>query len=261
MTFPGWRIVAASVTGAAHRAKGLGSQDNLGVNEIYERNGEPVLVAAVSDGAGSAAHSATGAATAIDAFRDCVFAYLKRADLAEADENEVRRWLQVARDAVLQTAMEQTITPRQMACTFLGAVVGPSKALFVQVGDGLMTFQLVRGGDWHAPISPQRGEYRNETFFITDEDALSRATTFEMRDRLTVLALSTDGLEDLCMERATSAPYAPFFDALFATIHGANPQTTDDDMTQALERYLDSEPVNGITGDDKTLVLASRFNG
>lgn len=228
------------------------------MGELCQRNGEPVLVAAVSDGAGSAPRSAEGAAATIDAFRDSVFAYLVQGDLAQAGDMEMREWVQAARNGVLRLAASQCEPPRSYACTLLGAVIGNSHALFMQIGDGVIGFKISHGGRWHAPINPQRGEYRNETFFITDEDALTRAASFRIPASVAVLALSTDGLEDLCIERASAALYPPFFDALFAAIHRAGSQTSEDELTQALERYLDSDSVNELTGDDKTLILASR---
>lgn len=253
-----WRIVAASVVGATHRAIGTFSQDNFGASEIPQFNGIPVLVAVVADGAGSAEHSATGAEAAIDAFRDCVFAYLMHSEVADANQDDVRRWLRVARDAVLQAAAMRSVTPRQLACTFLGAVVSPSKALFVQIGDGVMAYKIDCDQKWLIAINPQRGKYRNETFFITDDNALAQANIYELDGCLSFLALTTDGLEDLCMDRATSSPYQPFFDAIFSTIQSAGPEVPEHDLERALEKYLDSDAVNEITGDDKTLVLACR---
>lgn len=255
---PPWRVVAASVTGTAHRFNAQGGQDRFGVGEIRQCNGEPVLVAAVSDGAGSAPRSAEGAATAVDAFRDSVFAYLQHRDLARAGDAEIRDWLMAARAAVLNRASAEGEPARAYACTLLGAVIGSSHTLFVQIGDGVIGFKISRDGHWHTPIGPQRGEYRNETFFITDDDALVKAAHFRIQKSVALLVLSTDGLEDLYMDRATSALYAPFFDALFSTIRCAGPQASEDELAQALERYLDSDAVNELTGDDKTLILACR---
>lgn len=249
-------MVACAVAGSAHRAAGTQRQDEFGVAEVPQRDGSAVLVAAVADGAGSAPFSGEGASAAIDGFRVAVSAYLDDGSVDEAGEIQLAAWLAAARAAVSRLAAERDLPARQFACTFLGAVVGASVALFVQVGDGMMVCQAAKENSWHAPIEPQRGEYRNETYFLSDDDAERRAATCVLRVPLMRVALSTDGLEDLYFERSSGTPYAPFFEAVFETV--ATPQATDDDLSRALERYLDSEAVNALTSDDKTLVLAAR---
>ena len=100
-------------------------------------NGSEVLIASIADGAGSAVHSAVGAERAVAAFHRA-FADEARADpeLAFLTEPRALAWLAALQADIAGVATEQGYASRDYACTFLGAIVGPSVATFIQIGDG-----------------------------------------------------------------------------------------------------------------------------
>ncbi len=63
---------------------------------------------------------------------------------------------------------------------------------------------------------PQRGEYANETYFLTQEDALEQVQVSVWEKAVTSLAVMSDGLTRLAMQLPAHEPYLPFFQPLFA---------------------------------------------
>jgi hypothetical protein len=105
---------------------------------------------------------------------------------------------------------------------------------------------------------PQRGEYANETNFLTQEDALERIDTVILDAPLQSLAVLSDGLLRLAMQMPAHEPHLPFFKPLFAfAAHPADLQ----EASAKLAGFLASERVCARTDDDKSLVLAVCLNG
>ena len=168
-----------------------------------------------------------------------------------------RTWLAAARGAILDLAAARDAPASEFACTFLGAVVDESRAILMQVGDGVIVYRAAGAKAWLPACWPQHGEYRNETVFLTDNAFDQYAHIGDLRCSLELVALASDGLEDLCLHRAARRVVAAYFETLFATLQGAG---TDEDhqLSAALERYLRSDVLNEHTDDDKTLILAAR---
>ncbi|MGD0109468.1 MAG: PP2C family serine/threonine-protein phosphatase [Rhodopila sp.] len=255
-----WRIAKACVRGTAHRAQGEECQDRFVAEEVRSGCGEVVAVAAVADGAGSASHSGPGAQVAVDGFIDCIVAALKDARVAELPDEAPRAWLRAMRRNVLEEAAKAGRPVQEYACTFLAVVAGEEAGIFLQLGDGLIA---VRGGDaatWEVACTPQRGEYVNQTWFLTSADALERAEIRRWNGRISDIAATTDGLENVCLDRKTGQPFQDFFDGLMATVL-ATPVEQEDQLDAGLARFLENGRLDEYTSDDKTLVLAARLRG
>jgi protein phosphatase 2C-like protein len=252
-----WRIAMASSIGTAHIAAGQPCQDAHCHFETVDAAGEPVLVLAASDGAGSAERAEIGAMLACDTFVRLVAAYLEQGGTVEAIGRPLaERWVGgLLYRLELQT--RQTGAPmRDYACTLLAAVIGAKSAAFLQIGDGAMV--IADGGGWRHVFWPQHGEFANTTTFITSDGA-AQAMDFEAR-RLPVgeVALFTDGLESLVLHKATRTVHAPFFDSMFPSVRKSMASGVDDALSRALGDYLSGPRLNERTDDDKTLILASR---
>jgi hypothetical protein len=145
------------------------------------------------------------------------------------------------------------VTPRDLACTLLGAIVTPSQSLFVQVGDGAIVFQS--GEHYEVAISPLRGDHVNETRFLTDDPFADAVQSRSMSDPVERLALFTDGIERLVLNLSDVIPqaHAPFFDSLFRQFEASTDSLA---FAASLEQFLMSGGINERTDDDKTLVLA-----
>lgn len=250
---PIWRIVGASVEGTSHRARAAGCQDAFASRALPDGT----LVLAVADGAGSAPRSAEGAARAAEHMVTSVRRMaLKRRPVTDDDwARVIRRAFLNARLSVLAVARGARRPPRDFATTLTCAVLTDERLVVGQVGDGLVVARD-GNGQLHAPVRPSRGEYANETAFLTMPGMTHALQVAVTPVRGEAVAVMTDGLLRLAAKVPGYEPFPPFFAPLFAFADSATDTARSVD---ALAQFLDSERVNGRTDDDKTLVLAARL--
>jgi hypothetical protein len=247
-----WKLLFQSVPGAGHRRNGQPCQDRCRVR--LERAGEPVLVLACADGAGSATHAETGARLACDRITRLVRADLREGlAVAHIDSDTAHSWHLRLRRELADEADRLGVGLRQLACTLLLAVVGESAAAFSQIGDGALV--LAQAGGYEAVFWPQSGEYANTTNFVTDPEWDEHLAFAGRPARVDELALLTDGLQALALNFATRTVHGPFFRPMFQRLRVACP---GEGLPRALRQFLESESVNARTDDDKTLILATR---
>jgi hypothetical protein len=103
----------------------------------------------------------------------------------------------------------------------------------------------------------QRGEYANETYFLTQEDALEQVQVSVYAKPVNLLAVMSDGLTRLALQLPAQEPYLPFFQPLLAFAARAN---EEEQAARHLVEFLTSERVCDRTDDDKSLVLAVRLS-
>lgn len=245
-----WRYAAAHATGTSHIKAGLPCQDRLACAVLGNRT----LVAAVADGAGSAALAERGAEIAVETVVRCLSRAL---DAGRSDYGAMLREAAVgAREAVLTEAQKHGSEPRDLASTLLVAVVGPSGGGALQIGDGVIVVN--DGGDgWCWVFWPQRGEYANTTHFLTDEDAAERLQVEPFGGKVTDVALMTDGLQALALHYASMSVHEPFFHGMFRPLLDADGANEINHLSASLERFLSSERVGSRTDDDVSLILAT----
>ena len=103
--------------------------------------------------------------------------------------------------------------------------------------------------------APQRGEYANETNFITMNNWREEVQVRAEPSSVKRLAIFTDGIQSMELDSAyDNKPYAPFFDPLFAWAEKQEDEQADDEM---LADFLVSPKVTARTNDDITLALAT----
>jgi hypothetical protein len=206
-----WRHVSASVAGTSHLRDGRPCQDASVCVTLLDDERRELLVAAVSDGAGSAAHSDVGSALACSLFVDELRALLETGgSVADVTPDFARDWLRrfAAEIAVRAEAMEST--PRELACTLLAAAVSEDRAVFLQVGDGAIVFATEEEpGALDVAVWPQQGEYANVTFFATDPSAADRISHRVVEQRVDRLAVFSDGLQMLALSFADQSAFQP----------------------------------------------------
>jgi hypothetical protein len=253
----GWRTAFASSIGTSHQKSGIVCQDAGGCRIVKAANGMEVLVAAVSDGAGTAKRSDIGSALAVESFLERFAEAVARApDLKAIDRNFVDEWFDDIRDAIGARAARDGAEPNDYACTLLGAVVGPDTAAYVQIGDGaiVVSSEDVSGYSWI--FWPQHGEYANSTYFIT-QDGAERVLQFEIQPAMDEIAIFSDGIERLVLDMAAKTVHGPAFRPIFEWLAGTEPDHSGA-PSPGLAAYLGSDHVNRRTDDDKTLVMATR---
>lgn len=248
-----WRVVSASVEGTSHRARGGGCQDSHASRALPDGT----LIIAVADGAGSAPRSAEGATRAaahiVASLRRML---LKRRPVTDEEwERVMRRAFLNARLSVLAVARGAGRRPRDFATTLTCAVLTAELIVVGQIGDGLVVVQT-HEGELLAPVRPQRGEYANETGFLTMPGMTHGMQVAVVSAHGRAVAAITDGLIRLATRVPDYQPFPRFYAPLFAFVDGA---VETSQAAAALVQFLDSARVNERTDDDKTLLLAARI--
>jgi hypothetical protein len=257
MSSPAWRHAAASVLGTAHVKLGLPCQDAHRCSVQQSAGGEPVLIAVVCDGAGSAARAEDGSRLASRLAHDEIAAALAGGSgVRGITRGWVEDWLIRFHAEIAELARAEERQSRDFACTLLAAVVGSDCAVFFQIGDGVIV--VAEDEDAYRWIFwPDTGEYENVTFFATEPDACNHLQ-FELAERrIDEVAVLSDGLQRLALHYQSRTAHAAFFKPMLAVLREASEDALEPLSTQ-LEAYLSSPAVNERTDDDKTLVLASR---
>ena len=259
MTLP-WRYAYASVIGTSHTKSGLPCQDSCACRELTAPSGETVLVAAVSDGAGSADLSQIGSQLACELFVGEITSLLETNKTVEDVTKELcQEWLNRFQREIAVRAEDAETMSRSYACTFLAAVVGANCTAFCQIGDGAIVVQSVMTpGDYDWVFWPEKGEYENQTYFATDSTAANHLQYSFATHSVNELAIFSDGLQRLALHMETQTAYAPFFRPMFPPLYNAADGYSPE-LSSALAQFLSSKRVQDQTDDDSTLVLATRL--
>jgi hypothetical protein len=254
LAISGWRVLGTAASGTSHERLGMPCQDAL----AYLASQDSLLVA-LSDGAGTAERAEYGAQTAVQAALDTLAAALNEGLLTEQAGCQVtlRAAFAAARSA-LESLAEIEQQPLQAYAATLSLVIATADRLAVaQLGDGA----VVAGGspdELFLVNRAQRGEYANETYFLTQEDVLEQIQVSLYEKAVNLLAVMSDGLTRLAIKLPSYEPHLPFFQPLFNFAAQAN---QEEQATRQLVDFLTSERVCSRTDDDKSLVLAVRLPG
>lgn len=206
-----------------------------------------LIIAAVSDGAGSAAYSHAGASIACQCFV----------------EMGVQLFSGTLEPSCLIEAIRERLPEGQSeshACTLVGIVADTTGALVVQVGDGAAVYRRPVASEEEAPfqvaIWPEETEFLNHTFFVTSPDAVEHLQVMRIEEPIGAFALFSDGLQHLVIDPRTRSPHQPFFSTVFKPLS----ESRDHDVKASwwLERQLASDHVTKRTDDDTSIVIARR---
>ena len=217
------------------------------------------LVAAVADGAGSAAHSDLGARLAATVSIEGILKRLLENPNGVGEtvlERVLMESVWAARQRIAEAAEKKARSIHEYATTLLLALQVDGTLAAAQVGDGAI-IAGVGDDDYRCITRPDRGERANETNFITRHDALAVCQIEVMTDLYPQhIAMFTDGIQKLALDyRNDGTPYAPFFRSTFGWLD----QQTDELRAYAgLRQFLQSPRVRECTYDDVTLLLARR---
>jgi len=256
--------IVRSSQGISHQRSSLPCQD-YGDYCCLDTVNKPLIIGAVSDGAGSARFSEIGSKLTVET----ALAELKGFPQFQADwetqkqqnftdlthdkiHQELFRGLQEAIVLNLtQKAKELGCNLQDLACTLITFIATPDWVLAAQIGDG---FIVVRSqeGDYQLLSQPQKGEYWNETTFVTSATAQDDLQIDWFNKAPQFIAVATDGLEEVALNLGNWTAHSPFFqpfEEFMKTTENPEDHGTD------LEDFLNSDRLNDRTDDDKTLLL------
>lgn len=253
MMISAWKAVYDSVCGTSHRQIAQECQDACRVLDTSTMDGN-VLIVCLADGAGSASHAAVGSELACDSFINIVQRECNRPSFVESVDNAtLLNWCEEIRATLAERASDLGVTTRQLACTFLAAIVGESHAVFMQIGDGAIVIRTCEG---FTPVFwPQSGEFAGTTNFLTDDRFQENLVTKIIPERIDELAGFTDGLERLVLRFENKSVHQPFLDPMLTVLRKVD---SAEPFFEPLRQFLDSPKINDRTDDDKTLILATR---
>jgi serine/threonine protein phosphatase PrpC len=248
-----FRVFAAKAMGKSHIDSGIPCQDAFAFEFI-----DDVLIAAVCDGAGSAALSHIGSQTAATLVVN-YFAALCRSDRAivqmsaEAFKCEAEKAVIEIRAALQALAITENTALQDYAATLVGVVLTRSGGYFFHIGDGLAIAQTVADQNHHAVISlPENGEYANETYFITGGEWQAHLRITAIPTDVGVLALMSDGAAPFVMNKTSTDFFRPFIEPVRDYLQSVSEQ----EGSAALAGTLADERTYQITSDDKALLIA-----
>jgi hypothetical protein len=120
----------------------------------------------------------------------------------------------------------------------------------LQIGDGFMVIRPL-DNDFQLLFTPDKGEYANETHFITGQNAEANVRIKTLEEEISFICVATDGLERVAIKTQNHQPFTPFFTPLEQYLLTTPNLETD----EYLEQFLNSERLNAKTQDDKTILL------
>jgi Protein phosphatase 2C len=265
-----WKAAVCSEIGTRHCHQDLPCQDY----GQYVKVGS-VLIGAVSDGAGSARHAEVGAKIAVETALShlqsqvALFGAVKsvrpeeikiprledggRNRLPQLSETEANRLFTATVMAVVAALQNQADSEgydlADLACTLLVFVASPDLLAAMQIGDGFIVVETAEV-ELELLFRPSKGEYINETCFVTSSNALDHMQVRVCSERPQFICAATDGLEKVAIRFQDWLPFSPFFQPLVACL-----QSSPAEATAYLQSFLSSERLNARTDDDKTLLL------
>lgn len=258
-----WKVLGEPVCGTSHSQRGQPCQDA----HTWVTLPNSMLVAAVSDGAGSATLGEVGATAAVRAAVRALEHKLSKICPEISEKTPVfcdacgeEDWrnllnvaLQAARQEIEEAASARNYPLRDLAATLIVLVATPDFVTAAQVGDGAV---VVGDGDGNitALTTPQIGEYINETIFLISPDYLSAAQFAFRRCDVRSLAILSDGLQMLALHMPGGNPHEPFFAPLFRFVAESQDELA---AQEQLAEFLSSPRVRARTDDDITLLLAA----
>ncbi|KUI25572.1 hypothetical protein AU196_22410 [Mycobacterium sp. IS-1742] len=242
---PRWAVCGASVTGQEHERRGLGCDDaySYGVAGDF-------VVAAVADGAGAVTGtSAWGAYAACQSVLTDGLqpAFIDRFRSGDAEEL-MRRLFDNALNRVVRQATALGVDPMRLSTTLCVAVADSTRAMFGQIGDGVIAAELPDGRIGSLLIEEKDG-YANTTSFLQSDRAFDESFRTLSVNGVTAFALSTDGMSYKITDIGTGEAYEPFFRDSWQHVRAG---ARADQFAALLRGITDDQ-----TGDDKTMVLAA----
>lgn len=255
-----WTAAGASIVGQSHVAGNKPCQDSVAVHIETVPNMGEVLLAAVSDGAGSAKLSELGSRIVCETFIELACETLRVSAKDLWTPAFFKMWHTICLE-VLDTEAKRHATSRAaFAATALFAVATNERAMFFQIGDGAIVVSPSEdgrpSGAFHWVFWPDKGEeYHNVTTFVTSKNAIEKAEGCIYEAALDRIALFTDGTQDAALYYRNASAHPRFFERCFELFSTGSGNL---EQEQVISTILASPSLAKTSHDDKSLILAVR---
>jgi hypothetical protein len=213
-----------------------------------------VLLAVVSDGAGSAKLGKQGSALTCRTITEIARNHFANSDVSPTDE-DLWDWVDQCRERINLASQLRQATPRDFSATLVALLALPDETITLHIGDGAAVINT--DGQWLVPSWPAHGEYASMTYFITDDPSADLKIT-RLPYRIDAAAVFSDGIERLVLKFVDQTASASFFDKFATTVRTIKTPGCTAQLNASLKQYLDSPTINERTDDDKSLIIAVR---
>jgi hypothetical protein len=255
-----WKAISRSAIGTSHEDRGLPCQDYGSYRSFPD-----LIIGAVADGAGYAKYAEVGAKLAVEttiahltttetALQQQGFSWQKmRSPLGETHAHHlfVSSCKQVMTEFEKQ-AILKNCDPKELACTLIAFVATPYWVAAMQIGDGFLAMRFAGEKEYQLAFKPNRGEYVNQTDFVTSANALSVMQVKVFPRSPQFLCAATDAMETVAIVLKDWYPSPGFFGVLEQYMQESDRPEPEDSY---LVNLLNSKELNQRTNDDKTLLL------
>mgnify|MGYP002779366085 CR=1 FL=1 len=248
-----WNAVGCSVLGTSHKETNIDCQDYVAHHIDKDKK---IIIGAVADGAGSAKYSQYGSKVSVETTISYLKEWYCKNGIQAPTEDEARELftviLEEVRAGLTDKAKEIDCHLGELASTLIVFVSTPNWTMAMQIGDGFIVTKLRDSESYHLVFLPSKGEYVNETTFVTSSDALAEMCVAVIDGTQEFICASTDGLERMAIDFSSLKAHPKFFEPFYLGIkeYGVN-----EESEKILEDWLNSDEVNKRTNDDKTLLL------
>lgn len=238
-------VLSTSIRGSLHKSLGLPCQDYS-----CARSTKSKLVAVVSDGAGSARYSKTGAKIICNTLCDLLI----KSDM-KTIRTDVTRAINVARQKLLLHKYNHSKTQRDLinfSATLVGVFYHKNRGIFFHIGDGAGI--AFKEGDYNSFIisEPENGVFSCETYFYTMDDWKDSLRFTDIGDANRIL-LMTDGVTGFAF---SDDFYKIHHNFLIPVIEYLENEPRKTYAVEALRNTLNNSRAQRINADDKTILWA-----
>lgn len=247
----GIQFFGASVRGTSHVKNDLPCHDSHLIRRIQEDEG---IIAALSDGMGSAKHAEIGSALASEAAVDYLEEHLKPEDSDDTILDTLKACYREVHSRLAQEAIISEYDIKDLNATLMMFIhLKDGRQFTGQVGDCVTIGQAEGEEAYHVIIQPQKGEYANQTFSICTKSSIENGDYLKLENPQSKVAMMSDGVESISINASNDDVSKLFFDPFFNAFD--KPSFDSDKVSASLQRFLDSDRINKRTDDDKTLLF------
>lgn len=262
---PEWLASAASVRGKSHIDSQLPNQDSVVVQYCESAD---AWVAVVSDGAGTARRAEDGSRETTAAIAQCLMDFLRAADAGRVEIALFTKTLERGIEGVRAHLSASGSPLHDFHCTLVACLLTRHGGYVASIGDSVTLtsrFAFLPAGHQAGQATdlfpdantvlhePDRGEYANETYFLTQADWRAHLYIAPVPSQTDVVVLTTDGAMDVAMSRGRV--FRGFLSNLVANLATTESRQQRDEIIGA---WLGDSQTFHITGDDKTMVVLLR---
>lgn len=258
-----WLLSEASVQGKGHVDANLPNQDAVSVCTSDDGH---IVAAVVSDGAGTARKSQHGSRMAADFLSRSLLLIGEDIRTNQLSKNEITQRLIGEIDQLRNKLDPAGGSLRDYHCTLVGCLIMPGCGFICQIGDSiaLATRFAIVGSDSSSSVDyfpdngthwyeVERGEYANETHFLTESDWRKHLRVSPIPDDVDAVVMMTDGAMDVATTKGKV--FRGFLSNLIGRIIATSPRA---ERQKIIGDWLADHQTHRLTGDDKTIFTAIR---